>query len=107
LFPPGEEKADIVAYFWWGIERHALRHSKDSDGARQSVDAGAETLYDAAVLALKIIPIRLDDVVMTTNQAWAADLRRSLQIGDFRDWTVPSNFDRGLQRLLRDLSASV
>jgi hypothetical protein len=43
---------------------------------------------------------------MMTTEAWAADLRRSLNVGDFRDWTNPVTFERALKRLLRDLSGS-
>jgi hypothetical protein len=42
---------------------------------------------------------------MTTQQAWAADLRRSFHIGDFRNWRDSAQFHLSLQRLLRDLSA--
>jgi hypothetical protein len=31
-------------------------------------------------------PIRLDEAVMETDQAWAASLRRMRHIGDFRAW---------------------
>ncbi|MFL6314146.1 MAG: toll/interleukin-1 receptor domain-containing protein [Terriglobales bacterium] len=33
-----------------------------------------------------LFPIRLDDAVMKTDQAWAADIRRGRHIGDFRNW---------------------
>ena len=32
-----------------------------------------------------LFPIRLDDTVMTTDEAWAAKLR-ARNIGDFRHW---------------------
>ncbi|HEV2423412.1 MAG TPA: toll/interleukin-1 receptor domain-containing protein [Terriglobia bacterium] len=37
-----------------------------------------------------LFPIRLDDAVIETDQAWAASLRRTRHIGDFRKWIVDS-----------------
>jgi hypothetical protein len=34
-----------------------------------------------------LFPIRLDDAVMETEEAWAAEIRRTRHIGDFRKWT--------------------
>jgi hypothetical protein len=71
------------------------------------VEKEVETAFERAYKQKStfFVPIRLDDAVMTAHQAWAADLRRSLNIGDFRDWREPSKFEQALQRLLRDLSA--
>jgi len=33
-----------------------------------------------------LFPIRLDDAVMETDEAWAAEIRRTRHIGDFRKW---------------------
>jgi len=33
-----------------------------------------------------LFPIRLDDAVMETDEAWAAEIRRTRQIGDFQKW---------------------
>jgi hypothetical protein len=38
---------------------------------------------------LVLFPVRLDDAVLTTKEAWAAHLRRSRHIGDFRAWKGP------------------
>jgi len=50
-----------------------------------------------------LFPIRLDDAVMKTDKAWAADIRRSRHIGDLTKWKHPGAFQKGLERLLRDL----
>lgn len=50
-----------------------------------------------------LFPIRLDDTVMETKQAWAADIRRSRHIGDFRQWKNPDFYKKAFERLLRDL----
>ena len=54
---------------------------------------------------LVLFPIRLDDAVMETAQAWAASLRRARHIGDFRAWKVHDQYQKSFDRLLRDLKA--
>lgn len=39
-----------------------------------------------------LFPVRLDDAVMQTTQAWAAKLRRDTNIGDFTNWTDPQAY---------------
>jgi len=55
---------------------------------------------------LVLFPIRLDDAVMDTDQAWAASLRRTRHIGDFRHWKDHDAFHQAFKRLLRDLKSS-
>jgi hypothetical protein len=50
-----------------------------------------------------LFPIRLDDAVMKTDQAWAADIRRTRHIGDFSNWKSHDQYKTALDRLLRDL----
>ncbi len=52
-----------------------------------------------------LFPIRLDEAVMATDQAWAADIRRTRHIGDFRDWKNHDSYKKVFDRLLRDLQA--
>jgi uncharacterized protein YjbI with pentapeptide repeats len=52
-----------------------------------------------------LFPIRLDEAVMNTDQAWAADIRRGRHIGDFRDWKNHDSYKKAFNRLLRDLKA--
>ena len=54
---------------------------------------------------LVLFPIRLDDAVMETDQAWAASLRRTRHIGDFRPWKDHDQYQKSFERLLRDLKA--
>ncbi len=54
---------------------------------------------------LVLFPIRLDDTVMETNQAWAASLRRIRHIGDFTKWKDHDSYQTALARLLHDLKA--
>jgi hypothetical protein len=52
-----------------------------------------------------LFPIRLDDAVMETDQAWAASLRRTRHIGDFLTWKDHDSYQTSFDRLLRDLKA--
>jgi hypothetical protein len=53
-----------------------------------------------------LFSIRLDEEVMETTQAWAADLRRTRHIGDFSRWKEHDSYQAAFSRLLRDLSQS-
>ncbi len=52
-----------------------------------------------------LFPIRLDEAVMKTDKAWAADIRRTRHIGDFRNWKDHDSYKKAFDRLLRDLKA--
>jgi hypothetical protein len=51
-----------------------------------------------------LFPVRLDDAVMETPYAWAAEVRKR-HIGDFRKWNDHDSFQKSLDRLLRDLKS--
>jgi hypothetical protein len=50
-----------------------------------------------------LFPVRIDDAVVTTNEAWAIKLRDNRNIGDFRNWKDHDAYQKTLARLLRDL----
>jgi uncharacterized protein YjbI with pentapeptide repeats len=50
-----------------------------------------------------LFPIRIDNAVMDTNEAWAAKLRDQRNIGDFRRWRDHQSYKRSFERVLRDL----
>jgi TIR domain len=52
-----------------------------------------------------LFPVRVDDRVMDTCEAWAADIRRTRQIGDFTRWKDHDAYQNAFARLLRDLKA--
>ena len=52
-----------------------------------------------------LFPVRVDDAVMETAQAWVADIRRTRHIGDFCDWKNNDSYRKAFDRLLRDLKA--
>jgi TIR domain/Pentapeptide repeats (8 copies) len=53
-----------------------------------------------------LFPIRLDDAVMDTNEAWARLLRVDRNIGDFRRWKDHDGYKKSFERVLRDLKRS-
>jgi hypothetical protein len=50
-----------------------------------------------------LFPIRLDDAVLETKEAWARLLRGQRNIGDFARWKEHDAYGKALERLLRDL----
>ena len=69
------------------------------------VEKEVETAFDKENerKELVLFPIRLDDAVMKSKTGWAADIRRSRHIGDFCNWKNHDDYQKGLERLLRDL----
>jgi CheY-like chemotaxis protein len=80
--------------------------SENSVGS-QWVEKEVETAFERERLESRVVlfPIRLDDTVMNTDQPWAADIRRTRHIGDFRDWKNHDSYKTAFERLLRDLKA--
>jgi DNA-binding response OmpR family regulator len=79
----------------------------ESSVGSQWVEKEVETAFERERLENRVVlfPIRLDDTVMNTDQPWAADIRRTRHIGDFRDWQNHDSYKKAFQRLLRDLKA--
>jgi TIR domain len=50
-----------------------------------------------------LFPVRLDDAVMDTSEAWAVKLRDQRNIGDFRRWKDHDGYKMSFERVLRDL----
>jgi hypothetical protein len=51
-----------------------------------------------------LFPVRLDDAVMGTAEAWAGKVRQR-HIGDFRGWKEHDEYRGAFGRLVRDLKA--
>ena len=51
-----------------------------------------------------LFPVQLDETVMETDQAWAANIRRTRHIGDFSQWQDHEAYQQSFARLLRDLA---
>jgi len=75
----------------------------DSDWVEDEVN----TAYAEERERKKIVlfPIRIDDSVMTTNEPWASKLRDQRNIGNFLKWTEPGEYNKSVDRVLRDLKA--
>lgn len=54
-----------------------------------------------------LFPIRIDDVVMETNEGWADYIRNTRHIGDFREWHDEASYKRAFDRLKKDLQQNV
>ena len=87
-------------------EKLLLVLSKNSIGS-DWVEKEVETAFDKENESGKIalFPIRLDEAVMESDEAWAADIRRTRHIGDFRKWKNHDQYQKAFDRLLRDLQA--
>jgi uncharacterized protein YjbI with pentapeptide repeats len=76
-------------------------HSIKSDWVEDEVSkAFAEERKRGQTL---LFPVRLDDAVMDTREAWAVKLRDQRNIGDFRRWKDHDGYTRSFERVLRDL----
>ena len=76
-------------------------HSIKSDWVEDEVTAGFEEERKREQIVL--FPVRLDEAVMNTNEAWAAKLR-ARNIGDFRNWKDHDVYKKSFARVLRDLT---
>lgn len=66
------------------------------------VEYEIETIYEREKITGKtiLLPIRMDDEVMKTEKAWAANLRRTRNIGDFTNWQHSNDYEQSFKRLL-------
>lgn len=77
-------------------------HSMASDWVEQEVETAFEQERKRGETML--FPIRLDEVVMKLEVGWAAHIKRTRHIGDFREWEGHASYQKAFQRLLKDLS---
>jgi hypothetical protein len=52
-----------------------------------------------------LFPVRIDDIVLKTGEAWAVKLRDQRNIGDFRKWKDHDAYQQVFERVLRDLKS--
>jgi TIR domain len=76
-------------------------NSIKSDWVEKEVETAFEKERETGSTVL--FPVRLDDAVMESKTGWAADIKRSRHIGDFRHWKDHDDYSRAFERLLRDL----
>ncbi len=76
-------------------------HSIQSQWVEKEIETALEREHKESCSIL--IPIRIDNSVMSKQIGWPADLRRSRNIGDFTDWKDPLSFTKAFDYLLSDL----
>jgi hypothetical protein len=52
---------------------------------------------------LVLVPVRIDDAVMQTTEAWASLLQVQRNIGDFSGWKDHNKYQKSFERLMRAL----
>ncbi|MDD5451314.1 MAG: toll/interleukin-1 receptor domain-containing protein [Desulfovibrionales bacterium] len=50
-----------------------------------------------------VFPVQIDEEVLNSDMPWARKIRENRHIGDFSQWGIENEYQRSLQRLLRDL----
>jgi TIR domain len=80
-------------------------HSMTSEWVETEVETAFEEEQRRKTTIL--FPIRLDNSVTETHQAWAANIRRTRHIGDFRQWKDHDAYQKAFTQLLRDLKANI
>ena len=78
------------------------QHSIASGWVEKEVETAFEQERHRRQLVL--FPVRLDDSVFDLQSGWAADIRRTRHIGDFRRWKGHKTYQQAFTRLLRDLT---
>ena len=53
-----------------------------------------------------LFPVRIDDTVMQTSEAWARLLRGQRNIGDFTRWKEHDSYRKSFERVLKDLKVA-
>ncbi|ESA37310.1 low-complexity protein [Leptolyngbya sp. Heron Island J] len=54
-----------------------------------------------------LFPVRLDDAVMNSGDGWTRLIKNTRNIGDFCQWKDHDGYQKSLERLVRDLKASL
>ena len=77
----------------------------ESSVASEWVEKEVETAFEKEREQKKMVlfPVMLDDAVLEAKTGWAADVKRSRHIGDFRDWKNHDSYRKAFERLMRDL----
>lgn len=77
--------------------------SIESDWVEEEVESAMER--EKREKKTVLFPVKLDDFVMDTEEAWAATIRRTRHIGDFTGWKDHYSYKKAFDRVLRDLKA--
>jgi uncharacterized protein YjbI with pentapeptide repeats len=78
-------------------------HSVGSPWVNDEVEAAMERENREGRTVL--FPIKIDEAVTESEQAWTAKIRRTRHIGDFMRWKEHDSYTKAFDRLIRDLKA--
>jgi hypothetical protein len=76
-------------------------HSVQSRWVQKEVETAFEK--EGKENRIMLFPVRIDEAVMHSAVAWAADIRRQRHIGDFQQWKDHDAYQKAFQRLLHAL----
>jgi hypothetical protein len=79
-------------------------HSVASDWVEEEVTRALDE--ERSRKATVLFPIRVDDAVLNTREAWAHGLRIQRHVGDFRLWEKRDAYQKALERVLHDLKVA-
>lgn len=79
--------------------------SVTSQWVEKEVETAMERECEEGSDATVLFPIKIDDAIETEKSGWAAGIRRTRHIGDFRWWEDDARYQKAFERLLRDLRA--
>src|SRR4051794_12105710 len=79
-------------------------HSVASDWVEEEVTRALDEERSRKTTVL--FPIRVDEAVLNTDEAWARGLRFQRHIGDFCLWKNHDAYQKVLERVLRDLKVA-
>jgi len=79
-------------------------HSVASDWVEEEVTRALDEERSRKTTVL--FPIRVDEAVLNTTEAWARGLRIQRNIGDFCLWKDHDDYQKALERVLRDLKVA-
>ena len=80
-------------------------HSVKSQWVEQEVETALEQERQRDELVL--FPVRLDDAVMESGDGWTRLIKNTRNIGNFTDWKDYDSYQKGFERLVRDLKAAL
>jgi TIR domain-containing protein/pentapeptide repeat protein len=78
--------------------------SVESQWVEKEVETAMEREREQGRDSVVLFPIKLDDAILDKKSGWAADIRRTRHIGDFRGWKNHDEYRKAFDRLLRALS---
>jgi uncharacterized protein YjbI with pentapeptide repeats len=105
--PIGEKILDAVDQAIRSRDKVLLILSKNaikSDWVEDEVKKALEEEKTRRPKQTVLFPIRLDDAVMKTKEAWAGLVRRDRNIDDFTRWKEHDAYKQSFERVVRDLT---